>query len=161
MPIPDHTAPAVEPVRKSAVVHRPQAEVFALFTDRLDTWWPLATHSIAADTFENRVTAEAIVFERHAGGRVLERMSDGAEAPWGTILAWEPPARFVMSWYPGKEPSEATELEVRFTAEGKGTRVDLEHRGWEIFGTDGQQTRDSYNGGWPKVLGYYERKLNG
>jgi len=51
MPIPDHTVPAaVEPVRKSVVVRRPQAAVFALFTDRLDTWWPLATHSIAADS---------------------------------------------------------------------------------------------------------------
>jgi hypothetical protein len=29
MPIPDQTARAVEPVRKSVVVHRPQAEVFA------------------------------------------------------------------------------------------------------------------------------------
>ena len=27
--------------------------------------------------------------------------------------SWEPPARFSMSWYPGHDPSEATDLEVR------------------------------------------------
>jgi uncharacterized protein YndB with AHSA1/START domain len=152
MPIPDHTAPAVEPVRKSVVVRCPQAAVFALFTDRLDTWWPLATHSIAADTFEGRVTAEAIVFEKRAGGRVLERMSDGTEAPWGTILAWEPPARFVMSWKPTLEEGPTTEVELRFTSLDDGrTRVDLEHRGWELLGS-GDPRRDGYDDGWGQLF---------
>jgi hypothetical protein len=67
---------ATEPVRQSVVVRRSLAETFTLFTDELDSWWPLHTHSIAADTFEGRVTVESITFERHVGGRVLERMSD-------------------------------------------------------------------------------------
>jgi len=152
MPIPDQTARAVEPVRKSVVVHRPQAEVFALFTDRLDTWWPLATHSIAADTFEGRVTTEAIVFEKHRGGRVLERMSDGTEAAWGTILAWEPPARFVMTWKPTLEEGPSTEVELRFTSLAAGrTRIDLEHRGWELLGPDDPR-RESYDDGWARLF---------
>ena len=61
----------------------PLADTFALFTDGLDGWWPLHTHSIAADTFEGRVQAESITFEKRPGGRLLERMSDGTEAPWG------------------------------------------------------------------------------
>ena len=150
MPIPDQTA--IEPVRKSVVVRRPQAEVFELFTDRLDTWWPLATHSIAADTFENRVTADAIVFEKHAGGRVLERMSDGTEAPWGTILAWEPPARFVMSWKPTLEEGPSTEVELRLTSLANGrTRIDLEHRGWELLGP-GDPRRNGYDEGWAQLF---------
>jgi len=91
---------ATEPVRQSVVVRCPLAETFALFTDGLDSWWPLHTHSIAADTFESRVSVESITLEKRVGGRVLERMSDGTEAPWGTILVWEPPTRFVMSWKP-------------------------------------------------------------
>ena len=153
MPMPDQTAPAaVEPVRKSVVVRRSRAEVFALFTDRLDTWWLLGTHSIAADTFEGRVTAEAIVFEKHPGGRVLERMSDGTEAPWGTILAWEPPARFVMSWKPTLEDGPSTEVELRFTSlNAARTRIDLEHRGWELLGP-GDPRRAGYDDGWGQLF---------
>jgi len=152
MPIPDQTAPAVEPVRKSVVVRRPQAEVFALFTDRLDTWWPLAIHSIAADTFEGRVQAEAVIVEPRVGGRVLERMSDGTEAPWGTIRAWEPPARFVMSWKPTLEEGPSTEVELRFTSLGTDrTRIDLEHRGWELL-APGDPRRDGYDEGWGRLF---------
>jgi len=152
MPIPDQTAPAVEPVRKSVVVRRPQAEVFALFTDRLDTWWPLAIHSIAADTFEGRVQAEAVIVEPRVGGRVLERMSDGTEAPWGTIRAWEPPARYVMSWKPTLEEGASTEVELRFTSLGTDrTRIDLEHRGWELL-TPGDPRRDGYDEGWGRLF---------
>jgi uncharacterized protein YndB with AHSA1/START domain len=152
VPIPDQTAHAVEPVRKSVVVRLPQAETFALFTDRLDTWWPLRTHSIAADTFEGRVTADSITFEKHVGGRVLERMSDGTEAPWGTILAWEPPARFVMSWKPTLEEGPSTEVELRFTSvDAEHTRIDLEHRGWEVLAADDPR-RDGYDAGWGQLF---------
>jgi hypothetical protein len=65
---------ATEPVRQSVVVRRPLGETFALFTDELASWWPLHTHSIAVDTFEGRVTVESITFEKHVGGRVLERL---------------------------------------------------------------------------------------
>jgi uncharacterized protein YndB with AHSA1/START domain len=123
---------ATEPVRQSVVVRRPLAETFALFTDGLDRWWPLHTHSIAADTFEGRVTVESITFEKHVGGRVLERMSDGTVAPWGTMV----------------EDAPSTELELRFTSVGDGsTRIVLEHRGWEVLGPDAAK-REGYDDGW-------------
>ena len=148
----DQTDTAIEPIRQTVVVARPVAEAFALFTDRLDTWWPLETHSIAADTFENRVTAESITFEKRAGGRVLERMSDGTEAAWGALLAWEPPHRFVMTWNPTLEERPDTEVELRFTDAGGGrTRIDLEHRGWERLGPDAGK-RTGYNEGWAALL---------
>ena len=50
---------------------------------------------------------------------------------------------------------------MRFSPEGDGTRVDLEHRGWEIFAAEGEDTRDNYDNGWTTVLGCFERKLNG
>ena len=78
-----------------------------------------------------------MIWEEQVGGRIYERHTDGGEGEWGRVLAWEPPARFVMSWYPGKDDSMATELEVSFSPEGDGTRVDLEHRGWEIFADGG------------------------
>jgi uncharacterized protein YndB with AHSA1/START domain len=149
----DQTHPAaLEPIRRSVVVPRPVAETFALFTDGLDSWWPLHTHSIAADTFEGRVTVDSITFEKRVGGRVLERMSDGTEAPWGTILAWEPPTRFVMSWKPTLVEGPSTEVELVFTPVAAGsTRIDLEHRGWELLG-DGALKREGYDEGWEQLL---------
>src|SRR5207344_1213185 len=92
---------------------------------------------IAADTFEGRVTVESITFEKRVGGRVLERMSDGTEAPWGTILHWEPPTRLVMTWKPNLVDSPHTVVELVFTDLGDdGTRIDLEHRGWELLGAE-------------------------
>jgi uncharacterized protein YndB with AHSA1/START domain len=154
MPTDVHTT---EPVRQSIVVRRPLAETFTLFTDELATWWPLHTHSIAADTFENRVSAESITFEKHVGGRVLERMSDGTEAPWGTLLAWDPPHRFVMSWKPTMVDGPSTEVELTFTSLGDlDTRIDLEHRGWELLGVDATKQR-GYDDGWRTLFELFQK----
>jgi uncharacterized protein YndB with AHSA1/START domain len=151
---------ATEPVRQSVVVRRPLAETFALFTDRLDTWWPLQTHSIAADTFEGRVTAESVTVEQRVGGRVLEHMSDGTEAAWGTILAWEPPTRFVMSWKPNLVDGPSTEVELTFTSLGDdGTRIDLEHRGWELLDADPAH-KAGYNEGWRELFALFQETAN-
>jgi len=67
------------------------------------------------------------------------------------VLAWEPPARFVIDWHVNPT-SPSTELEVRFVPEGEGTRVELEHRGWEAYGDEGADRAASYNSGWDLVL---------
>jgi uncharacterized protein YndB with AHSA1/START domain len=49
----------------------------------------------------------------------------------GRFLHLDPPHRLVISWgYAGSDrlPPGASTVEVRITAEGTGTRVDLEHR---------------------------------
>ena len=145
----------IQAVNKSLVVDCSPERAFEVFTREIGSWWPVHEYSIG----EDQVTE--VVFEEEVGGRIFERQEGGGEKEWGRLLCWEPPARFVMSWYPGKGASQATELEVRFAPEGDGTRVELEHRGWEIFADQAQETRDNYAGGWVSVLGYYERKLNG
>ena len=144
----------VEAVKKTLVVNCDVDRAFDVFTREIGSWWPVQSHSIGGD----KITE--VVFEEHVGGRIFERHADGGEGEWGRVLVWEPPMRFVMSWYPGNDDTVATELEVRFEAEGDATRVDLEHRGWEILAADAQQTRDNYDNGWPTVLGFYERTLN-
>ena len=57
----------------------------------------------------------------------------------------------------GHDPAEATELEVQFAADGDGTRVELDHRGWEILAERAKETRNSYDSGWGEVLGHYTR----
>lgn len=137
------------PVEKSLQVSLPVKAAFNLFTHGLTTWWPLATHSTG------QAEAESCHVEEHEGGRVYEIQKDGTEAPWGTVLAWEPPHRFMMSWHPGRDENTAQELEVRFETEGEGTRLELIHRGWEILGDEAKVTREGYVSGWDIVLGHY------
>ncbi len=72
------------------------------------------------------------------------------------MLSWEPPTRVVLAWNILERDAVPTEVEVRFTAEGEKTRVDLEHRGWEAVEEDGAAKRDNYDTGWDHVLGLYE-----
>jgi len=143
---------AIEAVVKKTRVVLGVDEAFQLFTRDMGRWWPLGTHSIAADTHEGRVTAEGVVFEEREGGRIYETLSDGSEGTWGRVLAWEPPTRVVFSWKPNLTAGPHTEVEVRFRSAGDVTEVELEHRGWEAFGEDAAALREGYDSGWPRVL---------
>ncbi len=125
-------------------------EAFELFTERIETWWPMTTHSIT-----ERADA-GVVFEGRVGGRVLEIAPDGTEYSWADVLAWSPPHRFVLSWHPNPEPIAASTLEVRFTPTEGGSEVLLEHRGWEEFGEEGEELRAGYESGWDVVLTPFE-----
>ena len=137
------------PVLRSAHVARPVDETFEVFTRRIGAWWPLPTHGVfGAD-------AGAVAFE---DGLLVERAVDGRTSVWGEVLAWEPPHRLVLTWHPGGDPDDASEVEVRFTAsEGGGTRVELEHRGWERFGESAVLRRHAYvgPGAWGLVLDHF------
>ena len=140
----------IEPISRSVRVRCDPATAFRVFTTGMDTWWPLDIHSRAVQEREGEsVKAERIVVEEREGGRIYEVMSDGVEAAWGTILVWEPPHRLVVAWQPNGRPPNPTELELRFTADGLGTTVELEHRGWERLGAGATDARDSYLHGWP------------
>lgn len=120
---------------------------FELFTTRIAEWWPVASHSIHHDEVAD------VRFEGQVGGRVVEITNDGSEYSWANVLVWDPPHRFVLSWYPTLEPIASSILEVRLTPLSEGrTRLDLEHRGWEEFGKEGAGLRDRYDSGWDLVL---------
>jgi uncharacterized protein YndB with AHSA1/START domain len=135
-------------VRRSVWVERGVEDAFRVFTDGMASWWPVETHSLHGE-------GAVPVVEGHEGGRVYERRPDGSEAPWGSVIAWEPPHRVVISWRVNPAAPAPTEVDVRFTAERGGTRVDLEHRGWEPFGAEAQEAMASYRNGWQFVLGRF------
>ena len=142
-----------KPIRRTIEVACDTATAFRVFTAEMDTWWPLHIHARALqDRAGESVKAERIVVEERSGGRIYEVMSDGAEADWGSILTWEPPARLVIAWQPNADPPNPTELELRFIAAGTGTRVELEHRGWERLGALADEARDGYATGWPDTF---------
>ena len=116
------------------------------------SWWPVATHSI-------HETVREIVFEPREGGEVYEVSTAGEKGHWATVTGWDPPARLVLAWNILERPGEQTEVEVRFTPEGDGTRVELEHRGWEAVAEGAAEKRADYDTGWGHVLGRYEARL--
>jgi DNA-binding transcriptional ArsR family regulator/uncharacterized protein YndB with AHSA1/START domain len=141
------TSELMAPVAKTRELGVGVEMAFELFTTRIAEWWPVASHSIHHDDVVD------IRFEGRVGGGVVEITKDGAESPWGHVLAWDPPSRLVLSWYPTLEPIASSILEVKFTPlSEERTRLDLEHRGWEEFGQEGAELRDRYESGWDVVL---------
>jgi uncharacterized protein YndB with AHSA1/START domain len=135
----------VAPIQMSVTVPLPPERAFELFATRIGEWWPLREgHSLTVER------AAGCWIEPFAGGRVFERSIDGEEHDWGQVLVYEPPRRLAMTWHPGGGP--ATEVEVRFTPADDGTFVELEHRGWEVFGDEAEAARSGYANGWPYVF---------
>lgn len=143
------------PVVKTRTVPLPVDRAFTLFTEGIQSWWPLATHSIAAGEGGD-TEAVTLRFEGRVGGRVVEVGADGRECAWADVMAWQPPDRLVLSWHPNRDPEAATVLEVRFTPHPQGTEVHLEHRGWEELGESGPSVRERYDTGWDIVLAGFE-----
>jgi len=142
----------IEVVRKVVTVDCAVEEAFRVFTEDAMSWWPVATHSI-------HETVREIVFEPGEGGEVYEVSAAGEKGHWATVTGWDPPARLVLAWNILERPGEQTEVEVRFTPEGDGTRIELEHRGWEALAEAAAEKRADYDTGWGHVLGRYEARL--
>jgi uncharacterized protein YndB with AHSA1/START domain len=142
------------PVRKSIHVAAAPEHAFDLFTNGIGRWWP-KTHKIS------NAELDRPVIEPRAGGRWYERAVDGSECDIGKVLVWEPPARLVLIWQLTPEfaydPDLITEVEVLFTPEGTGTRVDLEHRDLERMGEKAEAMAKSVGGpgGWPALLALF------
>jgi uncharacterized protein YndB with AHSA1/START domain len=142
----------IEVIRKTVTVDCAVEEAFRIFTSDALSWWPVEGHSIAGKVSE-------IVFEPRVGGEVYEVAESGERGHWADVLEWDPPHRLLLAWNVRNREGELTEVEVRFAPEDGGTRVELEHRGWERVATSAEGKRDSYDGGWSYVLGKYVERI--
>jgi uncharacterized protein YndB with AHSA1/START domain len=144
-------------VRKVITVKAPPEVAWRVFTQRMGTWWPLGEYKIG------KAKAVDAIVEPRAGGRWYELGDDGSECDWGTVLAWEPPARLVLSWDITADwqydPNLKTEIELRFIPDGDRTRVELEHRKLDRFGARREEMRAIFEtgGDWGKVLERFAR----
>jgi uncharacterized protein YndB with AHSA1/START domain len=78
-------------------------------------------------------------FEPGVGGRLVEVYNEAAGDfhEVGKVLAWEPGSRLCFEWRAANyRPGQLTVVEVRFIAAATGTRVVVEHRGWESLPAD-------------------------
>ena len=148
-------------VQRHVVVNGSPEKAFAVFTERFDAIKP-REHNIL------RVPIAETVFEPRVGGRIVDRGEDGSECTWARILAFDPPNRLVFSWDIGptwqleSDPANASEVEIRFIAEGPDrTRVELEHRNLDRHGDGWESVRDGVadEQGWPLYLARYAEVL--
>jgi uncharacterized protein YndB with AHSA1/START domain len=152
----------VEPVRKSVRVACGTEEAFRTFVEDIDRWWPVERLSRTADEqYDAGVTLERLVLEARAGGRLYEVTSEEVEGPWAEVLVYEPPHRLVLAWKPNDRPEPPTEVDIRFTADGDGTLVELEHRGWERLGERAEEARAGHDGGWSLPLERFAAAVSG
>ncbi len=155
-------------VRKSVRVQVPIERAFSVFVEQMETWWP-ASHHLGKHAFE------VILVEPRVGGRWYERDVAGNLKDWGTVLAWDPPHRVTLSWHIGPghdqpdwvcdpDPAKASEVEIRFSAEGPATTlVELEHSKLERHGEGYQKLREIFDGpgAWGHILELYGNKVDG
>ena len=135
----------VPPIVKSVTVCAAPARAFALFAERFARWWPLARVHTGPDPVDCAI-------EPRVGGRIFERAADGRETLWGTVLAYDPPRRLAFSWVVELPAGQEQLVEIRFTAEDSGTRVELTHSGWEKLGEAAASQRERYDRGWGTVF---------
>jgi uncharacterized protein YndB with AHSA1/START domain len=136
------------PLRLSFDVACSAEHAFSVWVSGIASWWP-RDHTVTGE-------AELIVLQNGIGGRIYERTADGTEHDWGEVTVWEPPSRLGYLWHLGRDRAGATEVEIRFLPRGiAATRIEIEHRGWERLGAEGEQWRDQNLGGWQALLPHY------
>ena len=141
-------------VKVETLVKTDPGTAFRVFTDEVDAWWRREPRFRFGDGGAMRF----------ADGKLWE----GAYEV-GRVLAWEPGVRLAFE-FRGREfvADEKTEVEVRFAAEGKATRVTLVHGGWETLRDDhparhgfspkaGPAFRDMIGLGWAEQLTSFRR----
>jgi uncharacterized protein YndB with AHSA1/START domain len=131
----------------------PPERAFTLFTEGMTSWWP-------PEYTWAQATLEQIAIEPHEGGHCFERGPHGFRCDWGRVVTCEPPARIAFTWQitaqrvPQPDASRASLVEVRFTPDGDGTRVELAHRHFSRHGegADSYEAAMSSPQGWPYLL---------
>jgi uncharacterized protein YndB with AHSA1/START domain len=153
-------------VKKSVRVKASIESAFHVFVEQMESWWP-KSHHIGAQVWE------LIVIEPRVGGRWYEQDAAGAQCDWGSVLHWDPPHKARFRWHVGPkrdsaawgydpDASRASEVEIRFTAEGGTTLVELEHSKLERHGIDAEKLRAIFDSpdAWEQILASYARVVD-
>lgn len=110
-------------------VAAPPERAFQVFTRDIGEWWQ--PNDLFAFT---RGKTGRLAFEPGHSGRLIETYADGSVFEVGRIRVWQPPRRLVLSWRQASfTTAQETEVRIRFDPVGDGTRVTVEHLGWDAI----------------------------
>jgi len=137
----------IEPLRIQFEVACTPEHAFEVWTTQTSRWWP-SGHSVSG-------APVAVLIEPGVGGRIYERTAEGGEIDWGEVTVWDPPRRLGYLWHIRRDRTDATDVVISFLAEGESTRVEIEHRGWERLGAQGEAWRDANRAGWAGLLPHF------
>ena len=107
----------MNPVRHAVHVRCPVPHAFAVFTERVDEWWPPS----------HRRDGGTVVLKPGVNGRLVEQGRDGSERVLGTTAAWTPPTELAFDWHLGATAQTATRVTITFSRAGEGTDVQVLH----------------------------------
>lgn len=86
------------------------------------------------EEFKTALNRFGVYFEEGPSGGIMQ-----GTTRIGQVLTWEPEKRIVIEWMPVDwRPEESTKIEMSWEAIGEGTRLSIEHRGWDIRFGDGR-----------------------
>jgi len=140
----------IDPLRITFDVACPPERAFELWTSHTSIWWP-TSHTVSA-----RPGVE-VVIEPGIGGRIYERTPEGEEHDWGQVTGWDPPSRISYLWHLRQDRADATDVEITFAgAESSGTRISIEHHGWDALGARGADQRQLNQRGWAGLLQHFQ-----
>lgn len=130
----------VEILRREIVLACPPERAFRAFTAHVDLWWPRG-HRKSRD-HAMRFTAEALV----------QTGADGSEWTMAKVRAFQPPHRLELDWFAGAA-SDPTHVDIRFAADGDGTRITIVHQPLTAETIALWPARVAlFTGGWDAVL---------
>jgi uncharacterized protein YndB with AHSA1/START domain len=102
---------------------------FAAFTDEIGAWW----QPNGLFRFTGR-EGTRLAFEPEPPEHLVEIGDDGERFEIGPVLEWSPPRRLAFGWRQAGFPEDrSTEVAVRFDPVDSGTRVTVEHVGWDVI----------------------------
>ena len=108
-------------------VAAPAARTFAAFTNEIGEWWLPNRLFRFTDRADGR-----LAFEPDPPKWLVEIGRDGERFEVGPVIVWEPPHRVAFGWRQAGFPAgRSTQVFVRFEALEDGTRVTVEHLGWD------------------------------
>ena len=145
----------MESITKTIQVAVPPSRAFAVWTERIDLWWPKDGHT------RSRRTDVQVAFEPVVGGRFFERAPDGEEHDWGRVLMWDPPRGLAYSWFMGSGEATPTEVEVRFEPLGATkTQVTVHHRRAALDPERWERRSKGFARSWVTVIEHYQAWSN-
>jgi uncharacterized protein YndB with AHSA1/START domain len=135
-------------LHKSVRVRCSVEHAFDTFTARVDMWWPPGHRKFARSS---------LTFDVRSGGAFVERADDGSENVLGVVIAVERPHLLRYAWNPGRGTGP-TDVEVRFTAQGDETLVEVTHREGDSGLADLWPARVAlFDKGWSAVLAAFSQ----